>query len=288
METYMGGKVKVLRSAEKKRSAKQPSWQPRKTALITGATSGIGYDLSRLLARKGYNLILVARTKKKLEELSADLQRMHSISTKAMAKDLTDPKTPEAIYREITNAKITIDLLVNNAGAGVFGAFSGTEMKSELDMIQLNVTTLAHLIKLFLPEMVKRREGKILNVASTAAFQPGPFMANYYASKSYVVSLSVALASELKGTGVTVSVLCPGPTRTEFHKRANMEDSGLMKLSFMESDEVARIGYEGLMKGRTVIIPGTLNKIGTAAAKLSPLVFAASVVKRLQGKRTSR
>lgn len=281
----MGSKAKNPRKKSSQKSIPSTKWQDRKTALITGASTGIGYELSKIFAREGYNAILVARNRVKLGEVAKELERLYGISTKVVSADLSLSSAPEKLYREIAASEIFIDVLVNNAGIGTFGPFHQTSLKSELELIQLNIASLAHLTKLFLPQMLSRRFGKILNVASTAAFQPGPFMSNYYASKAYVVSFSVALASELKGKGVSVSVLCPGPTRSEFHKRANMENSGLMKLPFMESYEVAQKGFDGLMKGKTVIIPGTLNKIGATLGKISPMQIGASIVKIIQSRR---
>jgi len=283
----MGAKRKSVTRKGVPARQSRPAWKPGLTALVTGASGGIGYALSRFLAEKGFNLILVARSVSKLDELSSDLRRLFDISVLVVPGDLAMFGAAEKVYQSVTAEGITVDLLVNNAGIGTFGPFSETEINEELAMIQVNVTSLAHLTKLFLPSMVKRRAGRILNVASTAAFQPGPLMANYYATKSYVVSLSAALAEEVRNTGVTVSVLCPGPTHTEFHKRARMEDSGLMKLSFMSSEEVARIGYEGVMNGKRIIVPGMLNKLGVAASKFAPLTFSASVVRKIQRRRRS-
>ncbi|MBM4169763.1 MAG: SDR family oxidoreductase [Ignavibacteria bacterium] len=284
----MGSKRKSVARKPFTPRQSRSSWKPGLTALVTGASSGIGSAFSRLLAGKGFNLVLVARTTPRLEALSSDLRRMYERSVLVIPADLSDPNIAERIYETVTREGISVDLLVNNAGIGTFGPFAEAETKRELDLIQINIAALSHLTKLFLPSMVRRHAGRILNIASTAAFQPGPLMATYYASKAYVVSFSVALAEELRDTGVTVSVLCPGPTLTEFHKRAQMEDSGLMKLSFMTSEDVARIGYEGVMNAKTIIIPGMLNKFGRAAAKLAPTVFAASVLRMIQRRRGSK
>lgn len=196
------------------------------TALITGASSGIGYELARLFARKGHGLVLVARNQETLRELAEKLEREHGIRAIVVSKDLSLPSTPEEIFRELAEKSISVDILVNNAGFGTRGMFSNADTDSQLKMIQVNTTALTHLTRLFLERMSRPRKGRILNVASTAAFQPGPLMAVYYATKAYVLSFSEALASELHGSGVTVTALCPGPTRTEFERRAGMEGRG--------------------------------------------------------------
>ncbi|HZC76160.1 MAG TPA: SDR family oxidoreductase, partial [Ktedonobacterales bacterium] len=195
------------------------------TALVTGASSGIGEELARLFARDGYDLVLVARGKTQLEALAAELRQRHGVSLTVLATDLAQPAAAQAIYDELTRAGITVDVLVNNAGYATYGSFTEIPAETELAMLQVNMAALTHLCKLFLPPMVRRGSGRVLNVASTAAFQPGPLMAAYYASKAYVLSLSEALANELRGTGVTVTALCPGPTRSGFQSRAKMEDS---------------------------------------------------------------
>lgn len=241
------------------------------TALITGASGGIGRDLAHLFARDHYDLVVVARTKKKLDELAAELSEKHGVKVHVLAKDLSLSLTPEEIHRELSERGVAVEALVNNAGTASFGKFYKTDLKKELDLLQINVVALTHLTKLFLGEMVARGHGRILNVASTAAFQPGPLMAVYYASKAYVLHFSEAIANELQESGVTVTALCPGPTRTGFVKRAAMEKSGLFKnLAVMDSRSVAEAGYQGMLKGRTIVIPGFGNKLTAQLHRIAP------------------
>jgi uncharacterized protein len=253
-----------------------------KTALITGASSGIGYELARLFARDGYNLVLVARNQKQLVQIADELKEKHGVSVKVIAKDLSAVSAPEEVFTELQQESIEIDVLVNNAGVATYGLFSETDLGAELRMMQVNIVTLTHLTKLLLPGMLQRRRGKILNVASTAAFQPGPLMAAYYATKAYVLSFSEALANELHGTGVNVTVLCPGPTESGFQKSAHMEDSKLFSGSVMGAQTVARIGYRGLMTNKTLVIPGLRNKILVEVVRFVPRNVVTRVVRNLQ------
>jgi len=241
-----------------------------KTALITGASAGIGREFAKIFAREGYQLILVARNTQALSELADSLKKEHGISVRTMAKDLSRPETPEEIYEELRDDSLAIDVLVNNAGAGVGGLFKDTDLSAELSTIQLNLASLTHLTKLFLRDMLKRRSGKILNVSSTAAFQPGPTMAVYYATKAYVLSFSEALAEELRGTGVTVTCLCPGPTETGFQTRAGISGIRLLKFRTMDASTVARQGYEAFIKGKTLVIPGIFNRLFAFSVRLIP------------------
>jgi len=256
----------------------------RQTALITGASGGIGLELARLFAAGGYDLVLVARSAGRLEELAGELRSRHGVTAQVLAKDLAAPESPEEIFRELEAAGVAVDVLVNNAGFATFGPFAETDLGQELEELQLNVVTLTHLTKRFLPGMLARRRGGVLNVASTAGFQPGPWMAVYYATKAYVISFSEALAEELSGTGLTVSVLCPGPTQTEFQRRAGMEESKLFSglLQVADAASVARAGYEGFRAGKRVVIPGLINKIGVQSIRATPRALAAKVVKKMQ------
>ena len=255
----------------------------RKRALVTGASSGIGRELALRFAREGHDLILVARNGQKLRELADQLKRDCGVSANVIPKDLSKPQAPEEIFQELQREGILIDILVNNAGVGTYGPFSESNLSRELEMMRLNMISLTHLTHLFLKEAVLCKEGKILNVASTAAFQPGPLMAVYYASKAYVLSFSEALAEELRGSGVTVTVLCPGPTESEFQKTANMGKIRLLAKSFlMDSATVAKAGYEGLMKGRTVVIPGFKNKLSVLGAKWAPRKWVVRAVRMIQ------
>lgn len=253
-----------------------------KTALITGASSGIGHELTQLFAHDGYNLVLVARNQKQLMQTAEELNEKYGVSVKVISKDLSLASAPEEILTELEKESIEIDALVNNAGLAAYGLFSETDLGAELQIMQVNMGTLTHLTKLFLPGMLKKRRGKILNVASTAAFQPGPLMTVYYATKAYVLSFSQALAEELQGTGVNVTALCPGPTASGFQKRAHMEDSKLFSGQIMDAQTVARIGYRGLMTNKTIVIPGLRNKILVELVRFSPREMVPRAVRNMQ------
>lgn len=256
-----------------------------KTALITGASSGIGCELAQIFAAHNYNLVLVARSEQKLQEIAAELKQKFHISAKVISQDLSLPGVPAAIFEELQAAEIKIDVLVNNAGFATYGLFVETNLNVELQMMQVNMVALTYLTKLFLPAMIARKEGKILNIASTAAFQPGPLMAVYYATKAYVLSFSEAIANESQGTGVTVTVLCPGPTASGFQSKAQMEESKLLKISqIMEAKTVAEIGYRGLMDKKTVVIPGLINKILALTVRFTPRNLATKIVRSMQEK----
>ena len=252
------------------------------TALITGASGGIGYELALLFASDGFDCILVARSQDKLKELAARLESEHRVKTLVIAKDLARPSAVDEIYEEVSAASMLVDVLVNNAGFPVFGLFAETDLQVELEMLQVNVIALTALTKLFLREMIERRAGRILNLASTAAFLPGPLMAVYYASKAYVLSFSEALANEVRGTGVTLTALCPGPTRTGFQKRGVMEDSRLVRGQIADARSVALAGYRGLMTGKTIVIPGFTNKLVPWLERVSPRGMVTRVVRRMQ------
>ena len=245
----------------------------RKRALITGASGGIGLDLARLLARDGYEVVLVARTEEKLRSLAGELGGTY------IAADLAKPDAAQRVFEKAG----AIDVLVNNAGYGLAGPFTDTDLRKELEMIQVNVVALTHLTKLVLPQMIARRSGRILNVASTAAFQPGPLMAVYYATKAYVLSFSEAIADELRDSGVTVTALCPGPTETGFASAANMESSRLFKMSKpMASDAVARAGYDAMLQGKRLVIPGMRNKMLAQSIRVSPRRLVTTIVRKMQ------
>lgn len=255
------------------------------TALITGASTGIGYALSRCFAADRHNLVLVARQEQRLKQVADELQRGFGITAKVIVADLSRPEAPQMILDTVQKESLHVEYLVNNAGIGLGGRFAETDLTVELNMMQLNMIALVHLTKLFLPDMLAHRSGRIMNVASTAAFQPGPLMAVYYATKSFVLSFSEAIANELKGTGVTVTALCPGPTESEFQKRAHIENTRLIKsklMGWMKSEEVAKLGYQGFMNGKRVVIPGLLNKIGVHSTRLSPRAVSAQVARMLQ------
>lgn len=241
------------------------------TALITGASAGIGYELAKLFAHDGYNLVLVARSARKLSRFADELQRQFGIVAKPVALDLTAAPAPQFLFDQLQRENIAVNVLVNNAGYGVFGEFAKMPLEECLGQIQLNVTALTQLTKLFVGPMIERGAGKILNVASTAGFQPGPLMAVYYATKAYVISFSEALANELSGTGVTVTCLCPGATDTGFQGRAGTENTVLFKkFRPMDAKTVARDGYRGLMAGKTLVISGLRNWLLAEATRFSP------------------
>ena len=254
----------------------------RETVLITGASSGIGLELARLFAADGSDLVLVARRGEKLEELRRELEQSHGIVAEVLVEDLATAAAPQAIFDRLAGENRTINVVVNNAGFGAVGPVAEIGLRRQMEMLQVNVVALAHLTMLFLPGMLQRGQGGVLNVGSTAAFQPGPLMAMYYASKAFVLSFSEALAEELRGTPVRVCCLCPGPTRTEFAATARLEDRLLFKLGTASASQVARAGYRGFRRGKPLVIPGTLNKIGTLAVRLTPRTVIRKVTKRLQ------
>src|SRR5205085_11002885 len=252
------------------------------TALVTGASGGIGLELARLFAADGHDLVLVARSRDKLAGLAEELGGKHNVSARVLPADLARPEAPREIFDGLRAEGTNVDALVNNAGIGSYGLFVETDLKSELDLLQINVVALTHLTKLFLPAMIARRRGHVLNVASTAAFQPGPLMAVYYASKAYVLSLSEALSNETAGTGVTVTVLCPGPTGTGFVAAAGMEESKLFDRGAMTARAVAEAGYRGMLGGKTIVIPGFRNRLLASSYRLAPRGLTNEVVRGIQ------
>ena len=245
----------------------------KETVLITGSSVGIGLALSRVFAAGGSNLILVARNREKLEQVAQELRNAAKIDVAVIPMDLSEPGSPQALYDEVAARGKVVDVLVNNAGMGVFGPFAESAWQRDEALLYLNVLNLTHLTRLFVTGMIERRSGGILNVASTAAFQPGPLLALYYASKAYVLSFSDALFNELRGTGVSVTALCPGPVATEFVKRAEMENSRLAGgkvLAIMRAERVAQAGYRGFRNGTAVVIPGVPNKLVAFALRFAP------------------
>jgi short-subunit dehydrogenase len=258
----------------------------KQTALVTGASGGIGEDLARLLAADGHDLVLLARSVDKLQTLAAELTTAHKVSASVLAADLAEPGAAEAVERTLTERRLSIDILVNNAGFGTMGPFASGDLMPLMGMLQVNVVALTMLARHLLPGMLERRRGRILNVASTAAFQPGPLMAVYYASKAYVLSLSEALSEETRGSGVTVTCLCPGPTRTGFQERAHQENVRLLGIAHvMSSQDVARAGYDGMKAGRPLVIPGIMNRLGTQFVRLSPRWIPPRIVRSLHSER---
>lgn len=254
----------------------------RGTALITGASAGIGYELAKLFARDGHNLVLVARSAAALEQLAGELSEAHNVCALAIACDLTAVSAPRQIFDRLQSADLAVDFLINNAGYGIRGEFAQLPMEDCLGQIQLNITALTELTRLFLPGMLTRRRGRIMNVASTAAFQAGPLMSVYYASKAYVLSFSEALANEVKGSGLTVTCLCPGPTDTLFQKRAGTEASKLFNLlPPMDAATVAEQGYRALMQGKTLAISGVRNWLLAQSVRLAPRKLVTEISRKV-------
>ena len=252
------------------------------TALITGASSGIGADLARLFAADGYELVLVARSEGKLQEMAKTL----GVKTTVLPIDLSRPGAAKRVFDPLVEKSINIDVLVNNAGVGTAGPFIEYDVVKDDEMIEVNIFALTELTKLLLPGMVSRKRGKILNVASTAAFQPGPLMAVYYATKAYVLSFSEAIADELKDTGVTVTALCPGPTATGFGDAAGVNQTRLFTLMKpMSSADVAKAGYEAMKRGRRVAVTGMMNRLLVQSVRVSPRRVVTTIVRKLQESR---
>ncbi len=253
------------------------------TALITGASGGLGEEFARLCARGKMDLVLVARSEDALKKLGAELERKHGISATVIAQDLSAADAAQAIVDVLKKGNLSIDMLINNAGFGSFGTFHEADAKQQANMIAVNISALTALTKALLPDMVARGHGRILNVASIAAFLPGPLMSVYYASKAYVLHFSLAIREELKGTGVTVTCLCPGPTQTGFETHANLAASKLFKGSYvMKASTVAASGYAACLKGKALVIPGMLNKLAAFIPRLLPRTLATMIAKKVQ------
>ncbi|MBT8462820.1 MAG: SDR family oxidoreductase [Gemmatimonadetes bacterium] len=264
------------------RKGKAPVTRSRPGALVTGASSGIGYELSKILAREGHDLALVARSADRLETIAGALRDDFGVQVVVVSVDLSDPGAPDRVFDRLREAEFTVDVLVNNAGFGTMGRFVRSDTGAQVDMVEVNITALTHLTRLYAERMLERGQGRIMNVASTAAFQPGPFMAVYFATKAYVLSFSEALAEELRDTGVTVTALCPGPTVTGFQKRAGMEHSPIGgRMVTADAASVARAGYAGMMKGKRLVIPGLFNRLGTMSPRFFPRALATRIVARM-------
>jgi short-subunit dehydrogenase len=255
----------------------------RPTALVTGASSGIGRELALLLARNGHDLVLVARRQAELDALAAELSAAQGTTSLVVPADLSTVESVPAISEAVQAAGVTVDVLVNNAGLGGHGRFSETDTASDEQQLSVNILALTRLTKAFLPAMVTRRRGRILNVASTAAFQPGPYMAIYYASKAYVLSFTEALAEELRGTGVTATALCPGAVRTDFFEVAALGRNSRLERSAgtLNADVVAQAGYDAMMHGKPMVIPGVTNRIGMESLRIAPRRLVPRIVARL-------
>jgi uncharacterized protein len=241
-----------------------------KTCLITGASSGIGRELARRFAQDRCRLVLVARREGRLNELAEEIHRDHGVEATALAHDLTVASAADELFGDLRERKIAVDILINNAGFATSGPFASSDLSEQLQLLQLNIIALTQLTRLALPRMISQGWGRIMNVASIAAFMPGPMMAAYYASKAYVLSFSEAIANELKGAGVTVTALCPGPTRTEFEQRAKISDTPSFRSAVMDAAVVARIGHDALLKGKSVAFCGLRHRAQMVPVKFMP------------------
>jgi hypothetical protein len=252
------------------------------TVLVTGATRGIGWELAELFAARGYNLVVTGRDADRLHQLK--VKHSGSISVETIVADLSSPSGVTVVIDKVKRAGISIDILVNNAGFGDHGVFAEADLGKQLAMIQVNIASLVSLTRAILPDMLRRKSGRILNVASTAAFVPGPLMSIYYATKAFVLSFSQAVAFEVRDSGVTVSALCPGATRTDFDATAGTSGIRLVKSGIMEARVVAEAGIRGLMAGKRVIVPGVRNKVSAFASRLAPRGAATQVAWTLNSK----
>ncbi len=254
----------------------------KKTVLITGASSGIGLEFAKIFAKNGYDLVLVARNTAKLQGLAAELAPTKS---EIISMDLSDPHAPKKLFEIVTALGLEVDTLINNAGFGDFGNFHESDWTKQAQMLQLNINTLTELTHLFVKPMVARKNGKILNVASTASFQPGPLMSVYYATKHYVLAFSEAIAEELAPLGITVTTLCPGATASGFQSAAAMEESSLVKgKKLPSSEEVALYGYKALQKGKIVAIHGAMNYLMANSVRFTPRKMVLKIVRKMQEK----
>lgn len=255
-----------------------------KTALVTGAASGLGFELALLLAKDNYDLVLVDINAEKLEEAKQIISKEFDVEISKVVKDLGKPNASQEIYDEVGH--LPMEILINNAGFGLFGKFYTTNWEKEETMLYVHVMATTQLTKLFLKDMVKRGSGKIMNMSSMAAFQPGPLMTLYYATKGYVLSFSEGIANELKGTGVTVTAVCPGPTKTQFQQTVseNAKSDNKISTNMASAKGVALYGYKAMLKGKTVAIPGTFNKFLSILPRLLPRNVVTAIVRKIQQK----
>jgi short-subunit dehydrogenase len=253
---------------------------PNKTALITGGSTGIGFELAKQFAAHGHDLVLVARKADLLEAAAGKIEGKYGVGVRTISLDLGDPNSPQQLFDTLSGDNVTVDYLVNNAGFGLGGEFADTDIERELDMIQVNVASLVHLTKLFLPQMLKRREGRIMNVASTASFQAIPLASIYSSTKAFVLSFSEAIHEELRNTGVTVTALCPGPTHTNFFERAGTTKTRLhTQAAVASAEDVAIFGYAAMMKGKRIAIPGMGNKLMVQAERMVPRIIVTKIAR---------
>ncbi len=253
----------------------------KETVLITGASSGLGMGLAKLFAADGSDLVLVARREDRLIELANELKAEHGIEVHVLPKDLSKKSAPKEIFGHLKKEKIQIDVVVNNAGFGNKGTIAELDADLQMDMLQVNAAALTHLTSLFLPGIVERGYGGILNVGSLAGFQPGPNLAVYYATKAYVLSYTEALAEEITNPNIKISCLAPGPVRTEFGEKSDLEDSLLFKMSLLDMEPVVEAGYQGFRKGKTIVIPGIKQQIVPFLNRFTPRILVRKIAKKL-------
>lgn len=249
----------------------------RNYTLITGASTGIGYELAKLFAKDRHNLILVARDEGKLETAKNELSK-YNVEVKILSLDLSKSEDIQGLFNYVEMNKLNVDILVNNAGIGTFGDFSEIEWEKEEALIDINIKVLTKLTKYFLPKIIECKNGGILNVASTAAFCSGPRMAAYYASKAYVLNLTEAIYEECKDSGIRISCLCPGPVKTTFQDKAGIKKSESAKKYLMDAEEVAKVSYKDFKKGKLIIIPGMKNKLLVIGNKLLPRRISRKII----------
>ena len=260
-----------------------------KTVLITGASSGFGAQFAKLFAKDGYNLVLTARSTDKLNAIKHTLEGEYGVDITVITKDLSRPDAADEIFAFTQHSGIDIDVLVNNAGFGILGRFADSDKAKQQELINLNILSLTKLCHLYLPHMIKQGWGRILNVASIASFAPGPLMATYYASKAYVLSFSDALATELKGTGVTVTALCPGPVNTGFADAAGFKNNIMFSgKSDGKAQQVSRYGYNAMNKGKTIALPDIMCRLGAFGVRLAPRAVAKQFIYKMQSSRTEK
>ena len=253
----------------------------KETVLITGASSGIGMGLAKLFAADGSDLVLVARREDRLNKLAEELKSEHGIEVHVLPKDLSKKTSPKEIFNHLKKEKIEIDVLVNNAGFGSRGMVSELDTDLQVDMVQVNAAALTHLTSLFLPGIIERGQGGILNVGSLAGFQPGPNLAVYFATKAYVLSFTEALAEEISNPNIKISCFAPGPVKSEFGEKSDLEDSLLFKLSLMDLEPAVKAGYEGFRKGKTIVIPGLKQQIVPFLNRFTPRLIVRKIAKKL-------
>jgi short-subunit dehydrogenase len=252
-------------------------------AVVTGGTNGIGYELAKLLAQDGYNLVIVARTESDLQRVAAELSQQYSVDVIPLSKNLFNVENAFSVYNEVVDKNIQVDILINDAGQGEYGEFIDTDIERELDIITLNISSLVVITKLFLKDMVSQGRGRILNLSSIAGKTPGPWNSVYHGTKAFVQSFTEAIRSEVKDSGVTITALLPGATETDFFNKANMNDSKIVQTGKLASAaEVAKDGYEALMKGDDMVVSGLKNKIQVAMSNITPDARVADKMKEQQ------